>query len=134
MEAKFLPTDEINKCKELHKQKDQAIRHRYEMLREGGEANERDTLFDDEVWSGLKQAHETQLKKYVHDLDLRAGYGVLTNGNDWWIYDLKKYDLGNGVSAFAKAVIAETSVLYDDLPKPAEVLNLIRRDISWPSL
>ncbi len=134
VEAKLLPPDEINKYKERTKQKNQAIKHRHARLQKGGEVNQQDTLFDGEVWSGLKQAHETQLKKYVHDLDLRAEYGILTNGNDWWIYDLKKYDLGNGVSAFAKAVIAETSVLYDDPPKPIEVLNLIRRDIRWPSL
>ena len=133
VEAKLLAADEISKFRERMHHVDVAIVNRFESLQKGV-VNERDTLFDGETWSGLKQAHEIQLKEYVHDLELRAGYGILTNGDDWWIYDLKKYDLGNGVSAFDDAVIAGTSVLQDNPDKAVGVLNLIRRSVSWPGL
>ena len=135
VEAKLLPQEKISQFREFANQKDQAVAIGFRELQSSiGSGPPPTILLPDDEWSALKKANEGQLEGYVHELQLRAGYGILTNGDDWWIYDLKKYDLGKGVPVFADALVRGASVLFDDTQKVAGVLRLISRDRSWPNL
>ena len=135
VEAKLLPQEKITQFREFANQKDQAVAIAFRELQSPiGVGAPPITLLPENEWAALKKANEGQLEGYVKELELRAGYGILTNGDGWWIYDLKKYDLGNGVSALADVLVREASVLFDDTEKVVEVLGLISRNRAWPNL
>ncbi len=101
VEAKLLPQE--TQFREFANQKDQAVAIAFRELQSPiGVGAPPITLLPENEWAALKKANEGQLEGYVKELELRAGYGILTNGDGWWIYDLKK-SLGNGVSALADA-------------------------------
>ena len=80
------------------------------------------------LWS-LKVADEDQLSSYSGKLGLQAGYGVLTNGNEWRIYDLSKR------GEFSEMILANLRVLNDPIAECAEKLSILRQDNSqWPGM
>ena len=82
----------------------------------------------DWLWS-LRVADEDQLGSYSSKLGLQVGYGVLTNGNEWRIYDLSKR------GEFNEMILANFRVLNDPVVDCAEHLKMLRRDNSqWPGL
>lgn len=136
IEAKVLNPKAISQFKEREGRVDASPAAAFERLRSPvvSEPLPKSNLFDAEEWAGLKRAGVEQLEGYVNELQLKAGYAILTNGDDWWIYDLKKYDLGNGVSKFDDSLAGETSVLDDGPRKSAEALARLRRNRKWPGL
>ena len=82
----------------------------------------------------MKKANEEQLQEYVQELEMRAGYAVLTNGDDWWVYDLEKYRLGEDSQELANALVSETSALFDRVDKTVRTLDIIRHDRRWPGI
>ena len=136
IEAKVLNPKTVSRFKEREGRADISPAVAFDRLQslDVSELLPKSNLFDAEEWAGLKRAGVEQLEGYVNELQLRAGYAILTNGDDWWIYDLKKYDLGNGVSKFDDSLAGETSVLDDGPTKSAGVLGRLRRNRKWPGL
>ena len=69
------------------------------------------------MWQGLMEAHETQLKEYIEQLQLGSGYAVLTYGAEWRISDLA--ESGN------RSVTV--NILFDSPSRCEEVLGVLRR-------
>ena len=69
------------------------------------------------MWLGLMEAHETQLKEYIEQLQIGSGYAVLTYGADWRISDLA--ESGNRSDT--------VNILFDPPSRCEEVLGLLRR-------
>ena len=74
---------------------------------------------------------EDQLANYVRTLRLQVGYGVLTDGRSWRIYDLSVKKRGG----FAKKLSNRVSILHGPLGECAQVLNsLSYRQKLWPGM
>ena len=135
VEAKLLPIEKILEFKKFAKQRNSRTSADFNRLKwSDTSAWPKMTLFNPDEWAALKKANEGQLEEYVQELRLKAGYAILTNGDEWWIYDLEKYGLGNGVSEFADSMTAETSILTADAKEAAEVLSFIQSKRKWPGL
>ena len=80
------------------------------------------------LWS-LTQTDEDQLNTYSVKLSLQSGYGALTNGNEWRIYDLSKR------GEFSDMIVANVRVLNDPVEDCAATLSLLsRHNPQWPGL
>ena len=69
------------------------------------------------IWRDIMEAHETQLKEYIEQLQIGSGYAVLTYGADWRISDLA--ESGNRS--------ATVNILFDSPSRCEEVLGVLRR-------
>ena len=69
------------------------------------------------MWQGLMEAHETQLKEYIEQLQSESRYAVLTYGADWRISDLA--ESGNRSDT--------VNILFDSPSRCEEVLGVLRR-------
>ena len=95
----------------------------------GEDQTNRANLFDQETWAGLKKTHEAQLEKYVREIGMTAGYGILTNGDDWWVYDVQEYSRNK--ERLREALVSETSILFEESSKATRDLEIIRRNSNW---
>lgn len=68
------------------------------------------------MWRDIMAGHESQLKKYIEQLQLGSGHAVLTYGADWRISDLAKP--GNPS--------VTVNILFDDPSRCEEVLGRLR--------
>lgn len=69
------------------------------------------------MWQDIMEAHETQLKEYIEQLQLGSGYAVLTYGVEWRISDLA--ESGN------RSVTV--NILFDTLSRCEATLGVLRR-------
>ena len=137
VEAKSLQPEQIPRLRERARSQDQSVINAFEALQSPATHNPQaggEVLFDEETWATLKKANEEQLQEYVQELEMRAGYAVLTNGDDWWVYDLEKYRLGEDSQELANALVSETSALFDRVDKTVRTLDIIRHDRRWPGI
>ena len=83
-----------------------------------------------EEWSRiLTDSNESQLGVYAHNLQLKTGYGVLTNGNEWQIYDMSK--TGN----FPEKLVTTVNILTTPISDSAEKLKVLwRGNRNWPGI
>ena len=133
IEAKALEQKIIDRFRRNRGQRDEKIREGFKQLASGdpeGPLTENEVLFDPDTWTGLKEKHEGQLEGYIREIGLTAGFAVLTNGDDWWIYDIAQYDYRKGM--LRKALVKETSLLYERPERVADALLQIRHGSSWP--
>ena len=74
-------------------------------------------------WSQLSRPSRVQqLLDYVHEFGMVAGYGVLTDGDEWSIYRL------NGDQKFQRGPTEVVRILgVDDVDKCVQALNTLRR-------
>ena len=84
------------------------------------------SLWESEILNELTVPQRNQLEEYVQDLDMRVGYAVLTNGADWWIYNLELYDVGNGTK-FEDTVSARTNITLDSPSRASAILRVMSR-------
>ena len=132
LEAKTLNPVVVPRLKDRIQQHEHRVLEAFRNLRFGRfdeDQTNRNTLFDQETWAGLKEAHEAQLEKYVREIGMTAGYGILTNGDDWWIYDIQEYS--GSKEGLRRALVRETSILFEENSKAARDLEIIRRDSNW---
>ena len=136
IEAKSLQLEQTPRLRERARRQDQNVINAFEALRSPAthkpQAGRGEVLFDEETWATLKKANGEELQEYVQELEMRAGYAVLTNGDDWWVYDLEKYRLGEDSQELANALDSETSALFDRVDKTVQTLDIIRYDRRWP--
>ena len=79
-------------------------------------------------WGTNLPNHERQLLNYVRGLRLRTGYGVLTDGNHWLIYDLAERDPDSrSLARFREARIADFSILSSPTEECVQHLKLLHR-------
>ena len=90
----------------------------------------RDNLFDREIWVSLRETNEAQLEGYIREIGLTTGYGILTNGDDWWIYDIQKFSKSDK-SPLRESIIRNTSILFDRDSNAASDLEIIRYENNW---
>ena len=132
IEAKSLQPDQTPRLRERARRQDQNVINAFEALRSPATHKPQAGRGDEETWATLKKANGEQLQAYVQELEMRAGYAVLTNGDAWWVYDLEKYRLGEDSQELANALDSETSALFDRVDKTVQTLDIIRYDRRWP--
>ena len=69
------------------------------------------------MWRDIMEAHETQLKEYIEQLQNKSRYAVLTYGAEWRISDLA--ESGNRS--------ATVNILFDSPSRCEEELGVLRR-------
>ena len=135
VEAKILTPEQITRLKERIRRHDSNIIAGFERMRSPNTAPQqagREILFGPEEWAALRKANEDQLEEYVRAFNMTSGYGILTNGDEWRIYDLERYATGPEKDGMTETLSGETSVLFDDQEKTTETLETIRYDRKWP--
>ena len=90
------------------------------------ESKGRLSLWENKVLDELTVPQRNQLEEYVQELGMKAGYAVLTNGADWWLYDLEIYAGGDGAK-FEDVVSARTNITLDSPGRASAVLRIITR-------
>ena len=112
---------------------EQQIKNNFQKLQRGENILETKlNPFNKDTWTSLKQNNERQLEEYIQEIGLTSGYAILTNGDDWWVYDLAKYNAIEQTEPLRNAIAGETSLLLDDPRRTTETLSLLRYDRSWP--
>ena len=137
VEAKPIHADTIRRFKDRITSFDTKVIEGFKELQSPGSdvaAENRETIFDEDTWTSQKKANEGQIEGYVKELKMNDGYAVLTNGDDWWIYDLVQYELGTKSNNFADALIWDVSILFDPTEKVKDVLKHIGFDRKWPGI
>ncbi len=118
VEAKRLTPKGAEEYQGFSARKQVAVYQSWEQLRQGNELLDEPAIL--EGWSKiLTESNESQLGGYVHNLQLQTGYGVLTNGNEWQIYDMSKK------GGFHEKLIAAVNILTSPAAESAEKLRVI---------
>ena len=127
VEAKRLTPKGADEFKEIAERKQVALEQSWVQFRQGNEFEKRaDSLA--EGWARiLTEGNESQLGRYADDLQLQAGYGVLTNGNEWQIYDMSIR------GSFPDKLIYTVNILTAPDGDSAEKLTVLwRGNKNWP--
>ena len=129
VEAKRLTTKGADEFKEIAERKQVALEQSWDQFRQGNEFEKRvDSVADG--WARiLTEDNESQLGRYADNLQHEAGYGVLTNGNEWQIYDMSKG--GN----FPDKLMYTVNILTAPDADSAEKLRVLwRGNKNWPGM
>ena len=133
IEAKSMDTSQVQTLTFSEDWRQHQIREGFQKLQRGEDLQKTSpNLFHKDQWETLKQPNEKQLETYVRETRLKTGFAVLTNGDDWWIYDLAAHAVMEPNSPLRKALTAETSLLLDEIQKVTKTLTLLSHDREWP--
>ena len=127
VEAKRLTPKGADEFKEIAERKQVALEQSWVQFRQGNEFEKRaDSLADG--WARiLTESNESQLGRYADNLQLQAGYGVLTNGNEWQIYDMSIR------GSFSDKLIYTVNILTAPDTDSAEKLKVLwQGNKNWP--
>ena len=131
LEAKTLPKAELEALMLSRKERDPA--GAFQELRERGDITERSSpLLDTETLNSLKETDESDLEGIVRKWGITGGFAVHTNGADWYVYDLRTFNLGMGCNSLREARITMTNILTDTADRAALTLHRVRRLSRWP--
>ena len=133
VEAKAINPDVILKLRERIRWHNHRVAEEFRRLQSGAFEEDqagRTSLFEQETWMGLREANEEQLERYIREIGLTQGYAVLTNGDDWWVYDLRKHSSHNS-RKLRDALERETSILFSNDSKAADALGILRYENKW---
>ena len=128
LEAKRLTPKAAGEFKEFSDRKQVAVSQSWEQFREGNELRAEPVLLEE--WSRiLTDSNESQLGIYAHNLQLKTGYGVLTNGNEWQIYDMSK------TGDFPEKLISTVNILTAPIADSTEKLKILwSGNKKWPGM
>ena len=129
VEAKKLAPRGAEEFQKFSERKHIAVDQSWEQFRKGTEL-EKGLAPVSEEWSKiLTEGNESQLGSYAYNLQLQTGYGVLTNGNEWQIYDMSRK------GSFSEKLVAAFNILTDPAAGSAEKLQVLwRGNEKWPGL
>ena len=115
VEAKPLPEEYVHIHRANREEERARIKEAWGKLQIGEEIPNAPPIIA--MWRDIMEAHETQIKKYIEQQQLRSGYAVLTYGADWRISDLA--ESGNRS--------ATVNILFDSPSRCEEELGVLRR-------
>ena len=76
------------------------------------------------MFPGIKERYLAQLDGYMRSIEMNGGYGVVTNGDEWVIYDVS---LPGGVGREPMASISLFRV-EDSLDDCVRALSVLKRE------
>ena len=79
---------------------------------------------DGSMFPGIKKQYLAQLDGYMRSIQMNEGYGVITNGDEWVIYDVT---LPGGVEREPKASVSLFRV-EDSIDDCIRALNILKRE------
>ena len=134
VEAKALESRALEELLGSTVQHNQRVQEAFRQMREGEpwELLPGDRLLEIDHPEKPREAHEAQLESYVRALGMTSGYAVLTNGDEWRIYDLTRYALGNNGMRLQEATTDTASILLQDAARAAQTIGLLHRARAWP--
>ena len=129
VEAKRLTPKGADEFKEIAERKQVALEQSWVRFRQSNEFEKRSDSIA-EGWARiLTEGNESQLGRYADNLQLQAGYGVLTNGNEWQIYDMSKE------GSFPDKLIHTVNILTASDADSAKKLTVLwRGNKNWPGV
>ena len=126
VEAKRLTPKGAEESQEIFKRGQIAVEQRWKQFNNGNKFENQPIS----AWSKiLTMGNESQLRNYADDLKLQTGYGVLTNGYEWQIYDMSKR------GGFSEKLVSKMYILTDPVAHSAEKLKVLwRKSEKWPGM
>jgi len=115
VEAKLLHEEYVAIHKANREEERARIENAWGIFQIGGEIPNAPPIIA--MWRDIMEAHETQLKEYIEQLQSGSRYAVLTYGADWRISDLA--ESGNRS--------ATVNILFDSPSRCEEELGVLRR-------
>lgn len=129
VEAKRLTPKGAGEVREIAERKQVVVDQSWAQLRQSDELDKGLAFIADGWTSILTVDNESQLGRYADNLQLQAGYGVLTNGNEWQIYDLSIR------GSLSEKLMCAVNILTAPDAESAEKLNVLRRGKrDWPGV
>lgn len=129
VEAKRLTPKGADEFKEIMERKQFALEQSWIQFRQGNEFKKRADFVADGWVRILTEDNESQLGRYADNLQHKAGYGVLTNGNEWQIYDMSKE------GSFPDKLIYTANILTASDADSAQKLTVLwRGNKNWPRM
>ena len=127
VEAKRLTPKGAGEVREIAERKQVVVDQSWMQFQRGSEL-EKELISIADGWASiLTSENESQLGRYANALQLQAGYGVLTNGNEWQIYDMSIR------GSFSEKLMCAVNILTAPDVESAEKLSVLRRgNRDWP--